>query len=93
MFRFDPTLLQIALALGATLAAGFFAAWAVVGGGERETREGAGERSGEGPESSAGDRPLEPLQKAILWTLAVGAGLFLLWWATLSTSTGGRSPL
>lgn len=100
MYRFDPTFLQVVLAGAATLVVGYLAAWAVVGGerpargGERTEEAGGGRRGRPGdPAGGDGDGELETRQKAILWTGAAVAVLFLLWWATLSTGSGGRPPL
>lgn len=92
MYSFDPTLVQIVLAAVATLCAGYVAAWAVIRGEDRD-----GEEPGRGiesrPEAGSAARPLETRQKVILWTAAAAAVLFLLWWATLSTGSGGPRPL
>lgn len=92
MYLFDPTLLQIVVGLVAALAAAFLAAWLVTGA------------SGSGPAGKEGGddvpaRPepaqeeLETRQKVVLWTAAGAALLFLLWWATLSTGSGGQPVL
>lgn len=83
MYLFDPTPLQIALAGVAMVSAGFLAAWLVTAGeGGREERA-APDRAEE-----SGDDELATRNKAILWTAAAGAAVFLLWWATLSTGSG-----
>lgn len=102
MYRFDPSLLQVALASVAMLCGGFLAAWAVVRG-EAGGRAGEGEAEGKAPgtggsgggtggrgaATDADGDELSTRQKVILWTAAGAAALFLLWWATLSTGSGG----
>lgn len=90
MYLFDPTPLQIALAAVAMASAGFLAAWLV--SGDRGGRDGDPAGEGARPEG-AGDEELATLKKAILWTAAAGAAIFLLWWATLSAGSGGRPAL
>lgn len=85
MYLFDPTPLQIVLALVLALAAGFLAAWSVTGA------DGSGEGAGATTSRAAGtgeQEELESRQKVILWTAAGAVLLFLLWWATLSTGSG-----
>lgn len=93
MYLFDPSLLQIVLAVVFALAAAFLAAWLVAadGGTSGEQGQGAGGRATGGPGED--QEELEIRQKVIIWTAAGAALLFLLWWATLSTGSGGRSML
>lgn len=91
MYLFDPSLLQIVMAIVAALAAALLAAWLVTGaagsprGGE-DAPEGNVDPPPEGEE-------LETRQTVILWAAAGAAVLFLLWWATLSTGSGGQPVL
>jgi len=84
VYLFDPTPLQILLALVLALSAGFLAAWSVTGAGGSDGTEETTRRTAREEEP----RELEPRQKVILWTAAGAALLFLLWWATLSTGSG-----
>lgn len=86
MYRFDPTLLQIVLATVLALCVAFVAAWLVAAaGGPDGSAEGeSGTRSREGTDE------LDGRQKAILWTAAGTALVFLIWWASLpGPSSGG----
>lgn len=88
MYAFDPSAIELVVGAAALAAAALGLAVAVSGTGE--PREGSAaelERAG----TDAGD--LSGVQKAILWSIAVGTTVFLLWWATLPTSSGGRPPL
>lgn len=87
MYLFDPTPLQALLAVVLALAVGFLAAWAVTRDGGDVARE--GDPDARAPEAGETEE-LEPRQKAIVWTAAAAILLFLLWWATLSVSSGGR---
>lgn len=91
MYLFDPSLLQIVMAVIAALAAAYLAAWLVTGTtGSVSTGEGGDEAA---PRPGPEQEELEARQKVILWTAAGAALLFLLWWATLSTGSGGRPVL
>lgn len=93
MYLFDPTPLQIGLGVTLTLAVGFLAAWLVTRGGAASRPD---EERGEGrsrPQASGEPGELEPRQKAVLWTAAGAVLLFLLWWATLSVSSGARPAI
>lgn len=92
MYLFEPSLLQIVMAVVAALAAAFLAAWLVAGAaGSAADGEDRGQRAA-GPPGDEQEE-LDTRQTVIIWT-AAGAGLlFLLWWATLSTGSGGQPPL
>lgn len=91
MYLFDPSLLQIVLAVVAALAAAYLAAWLVTGtAGSVSTGE---DDDGVPPEAGPEGDELETREKVILWTAAGAALLFLLWWATLSAGSGGRPTL
>lgn len=93
MYLFDPDPLQIVLGVTLALAVGFLAAWHAVGGGAASGPD-EGRREGRSRRRASSDPgELEPRQKAILWTAAGTILLFLLWWATLSVSSGARPAL
>lgn len=91
MYLFDPSLLQIVMAIVAALAAAFLAAWLVTGAAG-STSGGEGAERTAGPTEDEGEE-LETRQRVIVWAAAGAAVLFLLWWATLSTGSGGRPTL
>ncbi len=92
MYLFDPTLLQIVMAVVAALATAFLSAWLVAGAaGSAADREDGGERAAGQPGDE--QEELETRQSVIIWTAAGTGLLFVLWWATLSTGSGGQPPL
>lgn len=88
MYAFDPSAIELVIGAVALVAAAL--GLAVAASGTAESREGA---AAEAARAGTDAQNLSGLQKAVLWSIAVGTTVFLLWWATLPTSTGGRPPL
>lgn len=92
MYLFDPSLLQVVMAIVAALAAAFLAAWLAAGAaGSTGEAGGASDRAAGTPDEE--QEALDTRQTVIVWTAAGAAVLFLLWWATLSTGSGAQPTL
>lgn len=92
MYLFDPSLLQIVMAIVAALAAAYLAAW-LVAGDAGSAGPGEGTPDGASGPPVDGREELETRQTVIVWVAAGTALLLLLWWATLSTGSGGQPTL